>query len=151
VRYLVGFGNYTSRDDSIGVRIVEHISERGLEQGFRALDLATNSLSLVSYLEPHTEAILIIDSARMNEAPGTVRFFAPSEVDTRKTQSGFSTHEGDVLKVLELAARLNYLIPRILIMGIEPASIEGGIGLSKALEDRFQEYVEAGIARVQTM
>jgi hydrogenase maturation protease len=151
MRYLVGFGNYTARDDGIGVRVVEHIAARGLDRGFRALDLATNSLNLLSYLQPETEAMLIVDSARMDEAPGTVRFFAPSEVETRKTQAGFSTHEGDVLKVLDLAAQLNYPIPRILIMGVEPASTDSGVGLTKALEDRFQEYVEAAIARLEAM
>ncbi len=148
MRYLIGFGNYTASDDSIGVRLVEAIAERGLDAGFRALDLATNSLNLLAYLQPDTEAVLIVDSARMGEPPGTVRFFAPADVHGRTPQGGLSTHEGDVLQVLQLAASLGYPVPRILVMGIEPASVEPGIALSPALADRFEEYLAAAVAKV---
>jgi hydrogenase maturation protease len=148
MRYLVGFGNYTASDDGIGVRLVEAIAERGLDVGFRALDLATDSLDLLAYLRRDTEAVLIIDSARMGEPAGAVRFFAPSEVGGRPAQGGLSTHEGDVLQVLDLAASLGYPIPRILIMGIEPATVEPGLELSPALERRFEEYLQAALAKV---
>jgi len=148
VRYLVGFGNYTSYDDSIGLRIVEYIAERGLEQGFQALDLSTNSLNLVSYLKADTEAILIVDVARMGMAPGQVRFFTPEEVGSRKEPGRLSTHEGDVLKVLELARAMGYPTPPIAIMGIEPERVTSEIGLSKTLEEQLPAYAAAAIARL---
>jgi hydrogenase maturation protease len=151
VRYLIGFGTYTARDDSIGLRIVEHIAEQGLDRDFRALDLSANSLNLLTYLTPETEAILIVDSAKMGLAAGEVRVFAPADVETRKEMAGFSTHEGDVLKVLALARAMNYPVPRILIMGIEPADLASGIGLSAALERRFAEYVTAALDHLRTM
>ena len=148
MRYLVGFGNYTSYDDSIGPRIVEYIAERGLEQGFQALDLSTNSLNLVSYLKADTEAILIVDGARMGMAPGQVRFFTPEEVESRKEPGRLSTHEGDVLKVLELARAMGYPTPPIAIMGIEPERVTSEIGLSKTLEEQLPAYAAAAIARL---
>jgi hydrogenase maturation protease len=148
VRYLVGFGNYTSCDDSIGLRIVEYVAERGLEQGFRALDLSTNSLNLVSYLNADTEAILIVDSAKMGMAPGETRCFTPEEVESRKEPGHLSTHEGDVLKVLELARAMGYPAPPIMIMGIEPERVTSGIGLSKTLEERLPAYAASAIARL---
>ena len=51
VRYLIGIGNYYGRDDSIGLRIAEHIGESGLDRGFRAVDLGGNLLDLVHYLD----------------------------------------------------------------------------------------------------
>jgi hydrogenase maturation protease len=151
MRYLIGFGTYTARDDSIGLRIVEHIAERGLDRGFRVLDLSANSLNLLTYLTAETEAVLIVDSAKMGLSAGDVRVFAPAEVETRKETAGFSTHEGDVLKVLELARLMGYPAPPILIMGIEPVSVESGIGLSAALESRFAEYVAAALERLRAM
>jgi len=151
VRYLVGFGNYTACDDSVGLRIVEYIAEHGLEQGFRALDLSTNSLNLVSYLRPDTEAILIVDSARMGMAPGEVRFFTPEQVESRKAPERLSTHEGDVLKVLELARELGYPMPPIVFMGIEPERVTSEIGLSKALVERLPAYAAAAIARLRDL
>jgi hydrogenase maturation protease len=151
VRYLIGVGNYTAGDDAIGPRIVEAIAEQGLDQGFRAIDLSSNSLNLVSYLAPDTEAILVVDSARMGLAPGDVRFFSPGDVHTRKTLPGISTHEGDILKVLELARAVGYQLPPVDVMGIEPESIEPGAGVSKTLETRTAGYVAAAIDRLMRM
>jgi hydrogenase maturation protease len=151
MRYLVGFGTYTASDDAIGVRVIEHVAKHGLDRGFRAIDLSSNSLNLVSYLEPATDAILIVDSARMGLSPGEMRLFAPDQVETRKVTGGLSTHGGDVLKVVELARATGYPIPRILIMGIEPATLAPGIGLSPALEARIPAYAEAAVEVLGTL
>jgi len=151
VRYLIGVGNYTAGDDAIGLRIVEEIASKGLEQGFRAIDLSSNSLNLVSYLAPETEAILIVDSARMGLPPGEVRFFAPEQVETRKVLSGVSTHEGDLMAVLTLARAAGYVVPRLRIMGIEPATIEPGAGLSQTIQDGTAGYVAAAIDELMRM
>ena len=80
VRYLIGIGNYYGRDDSIGLRVAEHIGERGSTRGFRAVDLGGNLLDLVHYLDAETEQVLIVDSARMGLAAGDFAFFAPEQV-----------------------------------------------------------------------
>jgi hydrogenase maturation protease len=94
-------------------------------------------------LNPDTESILIVDSAKMGLKPGDFRFFKPSEVSTRKEIAGFSTHEADLLKVLELARLTGTPIPPIAIMGIEPETVKPEIGLSRTLEGRLAEYAEA--------
>ncbi|HAM35088.1 MAG TPA: hypothetical protein DEB40_01650 [Elusimicrobia bacterium] len=147
MRYLIGVGNYCAFDDSIGLRIVERIAEGGLEQGFRAIDLSGNTLNLLNFLEPATEHILIVDSARMGKAPGEHAFFSPAQVETRKELSGLTTHEGDLLKILEFARQMNYHLPPITFMGIEPQSVDNAMGLSEALRLRLPEYVDAAIRR----
>ena len=151
MRYLIGVGNYSAYDDSVGLRVVERIASEGLEEGFRAIDLSANSLDLLSYFERETESILVVDSARMGKAPGDYAFFKPGEVETRKVLEGISTHEGDLLKVLALAKELGSFIPPLAIMGIEPETIQNGFGLSATLAARLDEYVRAAIARCRAM
>jgi hydrogenase maturation protease len=151
VRYLIGVGNYMASDDAVGLRIVEEIAAQGLEDGFRAVDLSSNSLNLVCYLVPETEAILVVDSARMGLQPGDVRFFAPDEVETNKALAGISTHEDDLMKVLELARAAGCTVPRLRIMGIEPEKVDAGPGLSRTIEDRTDGYVAAAIAGLMSM
>ena len=103
MRYLIGLGNYTASDDAVGVRVVEHVVAHGLARGFEAIDLGPRSLDLVAYLVPETTAILLVDAADLGLAAGEYRFFAPGAVESRKLLAGISTHEGDVLRVLELA------------------------------------------------
>ena len=147
LRYLIGVGTYAAFDDSIGLRIVELIAEGGLEQGFRAIDLSGNTVNLLNYLEPDTEHILIVDGAKMGRKAGEYEFFKPEDVETKKELSGLSTHEGDLLKVLELARQLKYPIPPITFMGIEPETIKNEMGLSAALQARLDEYVSAAVRR----
>jgi len=142
VRYLIGIGTYTSFDDSIGLRVAEAIAEEGLERGFRVVDLGGDLIDLVHYLGADTESVLIVDSARMGKAPGEFAFFTPEQVESRKAVAGFSTHEGDLLGVLGLAAGLGQPVPEVTIMGIEPDVVRPGTSLSETLEKRFREYVE---------
>jgi len=145
VRYLIGLGNYLAGDDGVGVHVVEHVVAHGLERGFTAVDLATNALNMVSYLGSETEAVLVIDAAHLGLEPGEFRIFAPDEVETQKELAGFSTHEGDPLKVLELARTAGYAIPPFAVMGIEPHGVEHGSPLSESLRARLPEYAAAAI------
>lgn len=146
MRYLIGIGTYNGLDDSIGLRVAERIAEAGLDRDFTAIEIGGNLLDVLHYLDAETEHVLIVDSARIGGAPGEYRFFAPSDVESRKDLAGFSTHEGDVLKVLALAESLGQGLPPITILGIEPERIGEGLGLSTALQERLDEYVAAAVA-----
>jgi len=145
VRYLIGIGNYYGRDDAIGLRIAEHIGEKGLDRDFRAIDLGGNLLDVVHYLNDETEQVLIVDSARMGLEPADFAFFSLDQAASAKAIAGFSTHEGDLLKVLEFAEALAGSLPPISIMGIQPAELADEPGLSDTLEARFEEYVAAAV------
>jgi hydrogenase maturation protease len=145
VRYLVGVGNYLAGDDGVGPRVIEYVVANGLDRGFVAVDLSTDALSLVAYLDADTEAVLVVDAARVELAPGDFRFFSPDEVETQKELTGLTTHEADVLKVLELAREAGYPIPRFAIMGIEPSGMGGGMALSACLAERLPQYAAAAI------
>jgi hydrogenase maturation protease len=151
VRYLVGLGNYTARDDAVGVRVVEHIVTQGLERGFAAIDLSTSALDLIAYLNPDTEAVLVVDAARLGLEPGEYRVFTPDVVETQKVTGGLSTHEGDVLKVLDLARDAGYPIPPFAIMGIEPQDMASGLELSERLAERVPVYAAAAIEHLLNM
>ena len=145
MRYLIGIGTYTALDDSIGLRVAEAVREEGLERGFRAVELGGNLLDLTHYLSADTESVLIVDSARMGLAPGDLAFFGPEEVQTRKSVAGFSTHEDDLMKVIDLVRSLGADLPPITLMGIEPEAVSAGVGLSATLGSRFREYVDAAV------
>jgi hydrogenase maturation protease len=151
VRYLVGVGNYMAGDDAVGPRVIEHVVAKGLDRDFVAVDLSTDALSLVAYLNADTEAVLVVDAAHVDLAPGDFRFFSPDEVETHKELTGLTTHEGDVLKVLELARDAGYSIPPIAIMGIEPCEMGSGMTLSECLDERLPAYAAAAIEHLCTL
>jgi hydrogenase maturation protease len=145
VRYLVGVGNYMAGDDAVGPRVVQHVMVNGLARDIETVDLSTDALSLVAYLDADTEAVLVVDAAHLGLAPGEFRFFSPDDVETQKELSGLTTHEGDVLKVLEMAREAGYPIPRVAIMGIEPYDMESGTELSECIAERVPAYAAAAV------
>lgn len=145
MRYLIGIGNYYGFDDSIGLRVAEEIGARGLDRGFQAIDLGGNLLDLVHYLSSGADRVLVVDSARMGMSAGDFSIFTPDQVTSRKSLDGISTHEGDLLKVLEFAEVLGEPLAPVSILGIEPAEVRAEPGLSPQLADRLDEYIAVAI------
>lgn len=148
MRYVLGLGNYAMGDDSIGLRIIEHIAEHNLESGFEAVEIANNGMQLLTYFEPETERIVVVDSANFGGAPGEWICFSPDEVDSHKVVGNISTHEGDVLKLIALARKIDQPIPPIRIVAIQPKSMEMDESLSPELEEKFSDYVQAVLNEV---
>jgi len=150
MRYLLGLGNYAMGDDSIGLRIVEHIAENNLESGFEAVEVGNNGMQVLTYFEPETDLIVVVDAAEIGEAPGTWKAFAPEDVESHKVVGNISTHEGDVLKLIELARKIDQPIPPIRIIAIQPKSMTMEDSLSPELEARFSEYIETVLTEIQS-
>jgi hydrogenase maturation protease len=151
VRYLVGVGSYMAGDDAVGPRVVEYVVAQGLDRDFEAVDLSSDAMSLVAYLGDDTEAVVVVDAARLGLSPGEYLIFGADEVETQKELSGLTTHEGDVLKVLELARDAGFSIPPVAIMGIEPYELGEGTALSQLLAERVPSYAAAAIERLEEL
>lgn len=149
-KYLLGCGNYTMGDDAIGLKIVEIIAERHLDSDFTAIDIGHDSLRLCDYFREDTTAILLVDCVKMGLAPGSHQFFTLQQVVSEKSLLHLTTHESDILRVIELAQTLGYPIPPIIILGIEPARIEFNLALSPTLQEKLEEYIGVAVAKIST-
>ncbi len=149
MRYIIGVGNSTMADDGVGLRIVEHLARRGLEQGFEAVAIADEGTRLLFYLTESTERIVIVDAVDMGLEPGECRLFKPEDVESLKPTKGMTTHEGDVLRVLEMGRSLRLPVPTVMIMGIQPGSLGPGLELSPALEERFETYLRVALEEIR--
>jgi hydrogenase maturation protease len=148
VRYLVGIGNYTMGDDGIGLRLIESMVDRKLDKGFVPVDIGNDLFRLLTFFEPTTERLVIVDCVHMGRQPGEWVCFSPAEVESRKVVGRFTTHEGDVLKIIDLARQLGQHVPELFIIGIEPESVTPCLTLSRPLETRFEEYLQTAIDRI---
>ncbi len=148
-KYLIGMGNYAKQDDGIGLRIVEHIIDNNLDDGFTVIEAKNDGLSVMGYFTEDTESILIVDCALVDLEPGEYVFFDVEDVTSKKLVGTISTHEGDILKIVEMARGLGYSIPPVKVMAIQPESIDLKMGLSSTLEDRLVEYVNKAISEIK--
>jgi hydrogenase maturation protease len=149
VRYLIGIGNETMTDDGVGPRVAEAVSGQARELGFETLLIGHDAVGILAYFDEATEHILFVDCVRMGKAPGEWACFTPEDVKSRKTLDRLTTHEGDILRIVELARQLGCPIPAITIVGIEPDRIEPGLALSPALQARLAEYATAAVDQMR--
>lgn len=147
-KYIAGLGNYAKNDDGIGLRITEYIVDNQLEKGFKAVEIGNDGMRLLTYFSENTEKIVVVDCALMDLQPGEYRIFSPEDVINKKVNDTISTHEGDILKLIDLGKQLGYVIPKITIMAIQPESLEMDMTLSPTISGRLQEYVETAIKTI---
>jgi hydrogenase maturation protease len=151
MNYLIGIGNYTCGDDGIGPRLIEAVCDRGLDDGFEALELPGHGIDLLTRFVPETGSILIVDCARMGLAASSHRLFSPDEATSHKKTSGLSTHENDILELIDYGRAAGCPIPRIRILAIEPDNTQLGTTLSPALEAKFEAYLTMACAEMQRL
>ena len=127
---VFGIGNTLMADDGAGVRVLEHLTD--IPDNVELVEMATGGMTLLHYFDGVEKAI-IIDAVDFGGQPGEVRIFKPGDVSSIKTV-GYSLHDLDILKVLDLAKRMGTLPREVFIVAIQPASLEMGNGLSPEVE-----------------
>ncbi len=138
---VLGLGNPLMADEGIGVYLVERLLESADKySAVDFVDAGTGGLSILYQIEYHRKAI-VIDCAFMDEPPGTIRRFTPEEVQSVKVLAHQSLHEADLMQILALARQLGQAPDEVVIFGIQPERVEPGLGLSRTLMERIDEYI----------
>lgn len=136
---IIGIGSPMMGDDSIGPRLVAELE--GSVPGFDLIDMGTGGMQLVHILAEH-RAVILIDSADMGLSPGDSRLFSPEEVVSLKETRSYSLHDWDVLRSIEISRELGESPERILILAVQPATLDMGEKLSPEVETGIPRYVE---------
>ena len=139
---VLGAGNILLQDEGVGVRALARLLARfELPASVQAIDGGTMGLDLLPYLEGITD-LLILDAVRSGRAPGSL---VRLEGDT--IQAGLalklSVHQVGLQEMLA-ASRLCGCTPaRVVLWGIEPASLDWGLALSPTVAAQLDSLVAA--------
>ncbi len=137
---VLGLGNPLMADEGIGCRIIgQFLTQADKYPDIDFIDAGTGGMSLL-HLIAERQKVILIDCAYMGTRPGTIKRFAPDDVQSIKKLAHLSLHEVDILKVLNLAKQLGQYPNEIIIFGIEPETIENQQNLSKTLLQRLNDY-----------
>lgn len=138
---VAGLGNPLMGDEGVGVYLIEKLlRQKGRFPFAEFVDAGTAGVGLLHLIANRRE-VIFIDCANMRQEPGAIARFRPDEVKTIKRFSGQSLHESDLLKIIEMSKKLGECPEKIVIYGIEPAEVKEGMGLSKVLAERIDNYV----------
>ena len=133
---ILGLGNPLLGDEGIGVRVVEVVQGLQLPDGVEAVEGGTAGLGLVGLMEGY-QRVIIVDAADMGHPPGHVVRFTPSEVHFKTAETPLSLHQIGLGEVLALAEALEVAPDELVIIGVQPGRIEGGVGLSPNTRERI--------------
>ena len=132
---IIGIGNPLMSDDGAGVAVLDILKE-SVPSAVEIIELGSGGLALLHKMESF-DRVVLADAVDFGGQPGEVRVFSPDDVNSVKT-IGYSLHDVDILKVIELAGQMNQCPERIMIAAIQPASLEHSTEMTPAVRDNLE-------------
>jgi hydrogenase maturation protease len=124
---ILGIGNLLLSDEGVGVHAVRALAQRDLPPGVDLLDGGTSGADLVDHLEGRAK-VIVIDAASGDAPPGAV--YRCEARDLLEQEEPLSLHEFGLLDSLRMAERLGCAPQRVVVLGVQPATLEPGLELS---------------------
>jgi len=141
---VLGLGNPLYGDDGLGLSALESLRGLGpFATGVDLVDGGTMGLYLIDRISGY-EKVLILDSLKVDEAPGTVVMVEGDDVATT-FRTKLSAHQmgfNDLLSALTLMDRRP---GEIIVIGMVPQTLELGMGLSKPVEASIPRMAQTAL------
>jgi hydrogenase maturation protease len=137
---ILGIGNLLLKDEGVGVHVVKKLKEMPLPANVEVLDGGTAGLDLVDFIEGRKK-LIVIDAVNAGEKPGTIYRLTEENLDI-KPKAISSFHEIDFLDALHMSEVMNSKPKEIVVIGIEPKDMSGGLELSPEIEERIPKIIE---------
>jgi len=139
---VLGLGNILSRDEGLGVHCLEPLRRRlGPVPGVEILDGGVLGMDLLSLVEG-TDALLILDAVDARKPPGTVVELDGQDIP-RFSHIKISWHQVTFQEVLQFAQIRGRLPSLLHLIGVQPADVSPGLGMSPVVEAASPEVAEA--------
>jgi len=140
---VIGVGNPLRSDDGIGIILLEKLIGRKdeLPNGIEYVDGGTGGMNLLHVLT-RFDVVLIIDAVNFDGNAGESRLFKLDDVNSKKISATVSTHETDILKILQLSKELDEIPSDLFIFGIQPKDTSHGHSLSQELKEGVELHLK---------
>lgn len=131
---LIGVGNILLSDEGVGIHIVRQLRNRNISKLVEIHEIGTSSFELLNVIEGNSH-VIIVDAVRMEKKAGTVKKIdLIIEDDISALPQVTSLHQLDLISTLKMAKGAIDLPKKMILIGIEPYSLEVGTELSKIVE-----------------
>jgi hydrogenase maturation protease len=144
---VLGIGNTILSDEGVGVHAVEALRERyKLPENVEVIDGGTSGMELLGPLSG-TDVLIVLDAIKAGRAPGTVVRLIGDEVPVF-FRSKLSPHQVSICDVLAGLEFSGDLPGDLVLIGVEPASLELGLELTPAIAARVPDMVGLAVAEL---
>ncbi len=145
---VLGIGNTILSDEALGVRCVEALERKyALPEAVQCIDGGTAGMEMIEDLSG-LDFLLVLDVVKTGAAPGTVVRIAGEHIPVffRRKLSPHQIGLPDVLASLEL---LDALPKEIVVLGVEPVSLELGLEMTPTVAGQLPVLVERAVQELR--
>jgi hydrogenase maturation protease len=142
---ILGIGNLLLSDEGVGVHAVRELAEGQLPAGVEVLDGGTSGADLIDALADRP-IIVVIDAASGAGPPGTI--YRCEARDLIEQEHALSLHEFGLIDSLRMAEQLGCAPRRVLVLGVQPASLAPGMELSPEVAAVLPKVIALAIQAV---
>ncbi len=153
---VAGVGNRGFADDGFGCAVAARLAEEAslLPPGVKVVDFGIRGMHLAYELAGGAwDAAILVDAVSRHAPPGTLSVSEPTIADL--TTHVVDAHSLDLLAVFAMTRSLGAMLPRLLLVGCEPAEIADRVGLSatvaRAVDPAAAQVRSLARALVQTL
>ena len=144
---ILGIGNLLLSDEGVGVHAIHCLAKRELPPGVDILDGGTSGTDLVDHLEGRTR-VIVIDAAAGDGPPGTV--YRCEARDLLEQEGSLSLHEFGLADSLHMAEQLGCAPQRVIVLGVQPATMEPGLELSPEVAAALPGLIKLALAEAES-
>ena len=137
---VLGIGNLVMSDDGVGVRVVQQLQrEYCFTENVGIMDGGTLGLDLLPELEG-IDHLIVVDAVETGGKPGTCVRLAGEELPIA-LETKVSPHQMGLKDLLSVAHLLGHSPGEMVLIGVQPGSIEMDTELTPAIEAKVDELI----------
>lgn len=152
VRVLVAcIGNVFLGDDGFGVEVARRLARAPLPATAEVVDYGIRGLHLAYRLLEPVDLLVVVDIVSRGGAPGTIHLIEPELGGDGVCAGAAEAHGMTVPAVFAAVQAMGGALPRVLLVGCEPAALDERMALSPpvaAAVDRAVELLHRILERV---
>jgi hydrogenase maturation protease len=140
---IAGLGNLLLTDDGIGVWLIRALQKLKLPDSLTLFEVGTSIFTLQT-LAAEYRSLLLVDAVHGGYKPGSIYYLSADEIRTLQHKHGgtaliHSLHDFHIPDILTLTGTAPVYVS---VFGVEPETIDFGIGLSPLLADLLPSLAE---------
>jgi len=150
---VAGVGNIFLGDDAFGVEVAQRLARRPLPDGVRVVDFGIRGIDLTYALLDGYDAVILVDAVPRGGRPGTLYVLEPHGGEAADPGPGplIEPHSLTPAKVLRLATALGGQVPRLLLVGCEPAPLSEADEMQSELSPAVRAAVDEAVPLIESL
>ena len=145
---IAGIGNIFLGDDAFGVEVVRRLAELSWPMGITVKDFGIRGFDLACALQDGYDMAILVDAIGRSGPPGTLHVIEP-DTEPSPDLPQPEMHGLDLVQVIRLVQQMGGRLPRLRLVGCEPATLEPAE--DGRLSNAVREAVPNAIALIEAL